>query len=384
MSYTANENPVTVSLLKDAFRAAMAAKRPLMIWGAPGLGKSEAVEQIAIEQDRPLIDLRLLLMEPTDLRGIPFKTTMEQLDPETGELVNVDTVRWAPPEELPRPGFKENAILFLDELPSASPVVQAASYQLILNRRIGSYVLPDGVDIVAAGNRQSDKGVSYRMPTPLANRFLHCTLVFDFDEWKQWAISSGKVHADVIAFHVESGGKDVFTFNPKENKETAFATPRTWVFASDVIANPETSKAVQRVLVAGSVGEALANEFFEFRRIHEQLPRTEDILAGKVTKHDGFKDMSAKYLVIINLCHALKNYFDAHNVTRAQDEHLAKVKDNLIPMCDNFVNFIIDNFEDELTILGLRTALHDYKLPMPYHQMATFKRFTGKYKKFII
>jgi hypothetical protein len=343
------------------------------------------VEQVAAEQDRPLIDLRLLLMEPTDLRGIPYKTEMEMID-EQGIKRLADTVRWAPPEELPRLGFKDNAVLFLDELPSASPVVQAASYQLILNRRIGAYQLPDGVDILAAGNRTSDKGVTYRMPTPLANRFLHCTLINDFEEWKTWAINSGKVHADIIAYHIDNGGRNLMTFNPKENKEMAFATPRSWVFASDMI-QEQHSMELTKVLVSACIGEGLATEFLTFRKIKDQLPRSEDILSGKV-KTAKITDISAKYLVIINLCHTLKNFFDSNNITKASinqgDKHYEEMKGTVSAMCDNFVNFVVDNFEEELKILGLRTALYMYKLPFPYNELKTFDRFADDYRDFII
>jgi hypothetical protein len=383
-----DENPVTVSQLKKMARRAMAARRPLMVWGAPGLGKSEAIEQIAAEQGRPLIDLRLLLMEPTDLRGIPFKTTMKSQDPVTGEMITVDTVRWAPPEELPRIGFKDNAILFLDEISAAPPTVQAAAYQLILNRRIGAYKLPDGVDIFAAGNRQSDKGVTYRMPTPLANRFLHCTLVCDYNEWVDWAISSGNVNADIIAYHIDNKGKNLFTFNPKENKEMAFATPRSWVFVGQVVSEDDgTDPALTNHMVSGAVGEGLAGEFINFLKIKDQLPKTDDILSGKIKVAKNLTEMSAKYLVIVNLCHSMKDFFIKNDITsdtiRKKDKKYEQHSKELIAMCDNFINFIIENFEDELTILGLRTALFHYQLPFPYNEMKTFSKFSKKYAPYI-
>ena len=123
-----------------------------------------------------MIDLRLGQMEPTDIRGIPFYNK------------DIGKMDWAPPVELPDEEMSKDypiVVLFLDELNSAAPSVQSAAYQLILNRRIGKYRLPDNVVMVAAGNRESDKGVTYRMPTPLANRFIHQEMKVDFSSWQE-------------------------------------------------------------------------------------------------------------------------------------------------------------------------------------------------------
>ena len=139
---------------KTAITHCLGLQRPIMVWGAPGIGKSDVVKQIGTESKREVIDIRLPLWEPTDIKGIPFFNQ------------KLNTMEWAPPAELPSDP-KSTAILFLDELNAAPPSVQAAAYQLILNRRVGTYKLPEGVSIVAAGNRETDKGVTYRMPAPL-------------------------------------------------------------------------------------------------------------------------------------------------------------------------------------------------------------------------
>ena len=158
---------VTPNEAKAALAHCLQLQRPLMMWGAPGLGKSDIVKQVAEEQDRQVIDIRLPLWEPTDIKGIPYYNSKE------------NNMVWAPPAELPTDP-KSTAVIFLDELNSAAPAVQAAAYQLILNRRVGQYHLPAGVAIVAAGNRDADKGVTYRMPAPLANRFVHIELRVDY------------------------------------------------------------------------------------------------------------------------------------------------------------------------------------------------------------
>ena len=138
---------------KVAIRKCFKVSRPVFMWGPPGIGKSDIIHQIAAEQGREVIDVRLSLWEPTDIKGIPFYNS------------NKGTMEWAPPIELPTDP-ESTAVLFLDELNSAAPATQAAAYQLILNRRVGTYYLPKGVSIVAAGNRETDKGVTYRMPAP--------------------------------------------------------------------------------------------------------------------------------------------------------------------------------------------------------------------------
>ena len=163
---------------KRSLRRAFKANRPLFLWGPPGIGKSDIVKQMGEELDAHVIDIRLSLWEPTDIKGIPY------FDSDSGKMA------WAPPIELPdaEMGKKhKQIILFMDEMNSAAPAVQAAAYQLVLNRRVGTYKLPDNVLIVAAGNRESDKGVTYRMPAPLANRFIHLEMRVDHASWEIWA-----------------------------------------------------------------------------------------------------------------------------------------------------------------------------------------------------
>jgi MoxR-like ATPase len=176
---------------KKSIVRAFKKKRPLFLWGPPGIGKSDIVGQITKQlKNSHLIDIRLSLWDPTDIKGIPYYNATE------------NNMAWAPPQELPTEEFAKQfdyIVLFLDEMNSAAPAVQAAAYQLILNRRIGQYKLPDNVLIVAAGNRDADKGVTYRMPAPLANRFVHLELAVNFDDWFQWAVEN-KIHNDVVGY----------------------------------------------------------------------------------------------------------------------------------------------------------------------------------------
>ena len=162
---------------KKSLRKAFKNKRPIFLWGPPGIGKSDIIKQLGTELDAHVIDVRLSLWEPTDIKGIPY------FDSNSGKMV------WAPPSELPDEELAskhKTIILFMDEMNSAAPSVQAAAYQLILNRRVGTYKLPDNVVMVAAGNRETDKGVTFRMPAPLANRFVHLEMTVDWDDYFDW------------------------------------------------------------------------------------------------------------------------------------------------------------------------------------------------------
>ena len=214
---------VTPNSAKKSIVRAFKKKRPLFIWGPPGIGKSDIVHQIGEQMEAKVIDIRLSLWEPTDIKGIPY------FDPNQNKMV------WGAPSELPDAEMASQhkyIILFLDEMNSAAPAVQAAAYQLILNRKVGQYTLPDNVLIVAAGNREADKGVTYRMPTPLANRLIHLEMRVDFDSYQQWAVEN-KINQQVLGYLIRNK-QDLHNFDPKSSSR-AFPTPRTWTFVSQLI-----------------------------------------------------------------------------------------------------------------------------------------------------
>ena len=189
---------------KASILHALKIKRPIFLWGGPGIGKSDVIHQIAKTIDAKVIDIRLSLWEPTDIKGIPYYNSKE------------NNMVWASPSELPTEQMAKkhkNIVLFLDEMNSAAPSVQAAAYQLILNRRVGQYELPDNVLIVAAGNREADKGVVYRMPAPLANRFVHLEMKPEFDDWFEWAVANN-ISKDVVGYLTFSK-KDLYDFDPR-------------------------------------------------------------------------------------------------------------------------------------------------------------------------
>ena len=339
---------------KKSLRKCIKIKRPVFMWGPPGIGKSDIVKQIGEEQDREVIDVRLSLWEPTDIKGIPFYNSTS------------NSMEWAPPVELPRDP-DSTAILFLDELNSAAPATQAAAFQLVLNRRVGTYVLPKGVSIVAAGNREADKGVTYRMPSPLANRFVHLELRTDYEDWLQWA-TFNKLHEQVVGY-LGFAKQDLYDFDPKSSSRS-FATPRSWSFVSELLNDDDLDEGTLTDLVAGAVGEGLAVKFMAHRRVAKQLPKPEDILSGKVTK-SSIKEISAMYSLAISMCYEL------------QTAHQRKVE-KWDSMADCFFGFMMDNFPTELVVMGAKVALTNYHLPFDASKLKNFDRFHDQYGKYII
>jgi hypothetical protein len=157
--------------------------------------------------------------------------------------------------------------------------MQAAAYQLIHDRRLGDYVVPDGWDIVAAGNREGDKGVTNRMPTPLCNRFIHLHLEADLDDWCTWAISAG-IMVELIAF-LRFRPTLLHNFDPARN-EKAFSSPRTWQFVSDLM-KTSPDKSLEYDLISGTVGEGAAAELLGFLKIWRNLPSPDAVLLNPTT-----------------------------------------------------------------------------------------------------
>jgi hypothetical protein len=351
---------VTSVQARKSLLKAFSKKRPLFLWGPPGIGKSELVAEIAQELGGHMIDLRLGQMEPTDIRGIPF------YNKDSGKM------DWAEPVDLPTQELADQypiVVLFLDEMNSAAPSVQAAAYQLILNRRVGKYVLPDNVVMVAAGNRESDKGVSYRMPTPLSNRFIHQEMRVDFPSWQEWAVNND-IHKDVVGY-LSFAKQDLYDFDPK-SASRAFATPRSWTFVSQFLEDENGDDDTIMNLIAGTVGEGLAVKFMAHRKIAGRMPKPEDILAGKVKDLD-VKEVSAMYSLVIGMCYELKAAIEKKVADKQFHE-----------MADHFFKYMMQNFETELVVMGARIALTTYNLPFQPTKLKNFDEFHNRYGKYIL
>ena len=238
---------------------------PVMLWGPPGVGKSQLVAQVAEAHDAAIVDIRLSQMEPSDLRGIPFK--------------NDAKVEWAIPAMLPDVAVHGvEGILFIDEITAAPPSVSAAAYQLILDRRLGEYRVPEHWAIVAAGNRQGDRGVSYSMPAPLANRFSHYEVDANLDDWALWAYRHD-IDERVIGF-LRFRPDLLFDFNPEHNP-IAFPSPRSWEFSHRALHKFSDQPHLLAGGLEACVGKAAGVELFAFIQSLENLPDIDAILRGE-------------------------------------------------------------------------------------------------------
>ncbi len=237
---------------------------PVMLWGPPGVGKSQIIAGIASKHGVPLIDIRLSQMEPTDLRGIPFRKD--------------DNVEWSVPAMLPdakRHG--ECGILFLDEINAAPPTVSAAAYQLILDRRLGEYAIPQGWAIFAAGNRQGDRGVTYSMPAPLANRFTHYEVEANLDDWIGWALDND-IDARILGF-LRFRPDLLFDYDAAHNP-VAFPSPRSWEYAHRALAKFADRPDLLSDALQASVGKSCGVELKAFIDNMENMPDINAIMNG--------------------------------------------------------------------------------------------------------
>lgn len=245
----------------------------VMMWGQPGVGKSQSIralaKEIELETSKKVIitDVRLILFNPVDLRGIPTanedKTLAVWLKPKIFDMDSSNDVI---------------NILFLDEISSATPSVQAAAYQITLDRTLGEHKLPSNCIVIAAGNRVTDKAVAYQMPSALANRFMHLEITSEFDSWNRWAIEKG-INQKVLAF-LKFRPNYLNTFDPKLGS-LAFATPRSWEMVSNILNNVSDDVELVFDLISGLVGSGIAIEFKGFTKVFKDLPNIADIFDGK-------------------------------------------------------------------------------------------------------
>jgi len=295
---------VSHSELRDLIQKAYYTKTPLYIWGATGIGKSDSVREVAraIAKDLKLefkeglngdsikefniVDARLSQFDPSDLRGLPFVTQDGQ-------------TKWAYPDWLPRAG---QGILFLDECNLAPPLVQSSAYQLILDRRLGSYKVPDGWAIVAAGNRLEDRAHIFELAGPLCNRFCHIELqIPNMADWTTWAID-GQIDTRIITF-LNFKPSFLYRFDEKL-KEKAFPTPRSWSRYCSSLMKEVTDYNTLHTLVSSAVGEGVATEMVAYLKLTQKININE--ILSKPEKIKTLTTIDLKYTLLSALTEIAK------------------------------------------------------------------------------
>lgn len=252
-------------LVTAAINACIAIDRPLFLWGPPGVGKSDTVRQAAASAGLGMVDFRAALRDAVDIMGLPGARVVD------GPAGPVGITFYNLPAGLPRDG---SGILFLDEMNSAPAQTQAALYQLVLDRRVGDYVMPEGWRIIAAGNRQNDRGVVHRMPDPLVDRFVHVDYEVHMEDWCKWALAHD-IRPEVVAF---------VRFRPGllHNHDTtrachAFSTPRGWADVSRMM-SLSLSQELESGLIKGRVGDGASVEFMSFLKLYRQMISPDEII----------------------------------------------------------------------------------------------------------
>ena len=275
-SASAVVNTITPDELKPIVRIAIECQFPLMIWGPPGVGKSEIVREVNDELGYTWYDIRATMMDPVDIHGIPRLDKDDQ-----GNHVT----RWSTPSILPPQGSPGKFTCLIDEITSCASSMQAVFYQLIQLRRIGDYVLPEGAAVLAAGNRTDDLSVAHRMPAALASRFRQVTVRADAPKWVYWAFDKGLSY-EVPAF-IQFRPDLLHKFDPETYRkgDTAFPTPRTWEMVANALSSTVNGRPVRddatslRALVIGSVGMGAGLEFLSFLSMIADLPAVSTVFA---------------------------------------------------------------------------------------------------------
>lgn len=262
---------ITHTQLKEQIKVSYETKTPIFIWGGTGIGKSETIKQTAREIAKSegleltedtkdvkafgFLDIRISQLEPSDLRGLPVQD------------LKSETTKWLIPSWLPQ-DEKSKGLIFFDELNLSPPSIQAVAYQLILDRRIGDYVLPKDWVIVSAGNRIEDKCSVFEMSSALCNRFLHTTLSNpSVEDWTKWAVEQN-IDGRIISFL--NWKPTSFNRADEKGKDKAFATPRSWAFCSRLI-DGRTDNSIVNRLVSSAVGEGTALEFTAFLKLQTKI-----------------------------------------------------------------------------------------------------------------
>lgn len=337
--------------------------------GPPGVGKSDGIREIAKQLSKQtgkevvITDVRLLNFAPTDIRGIPAKDEQKTIildDNDNEKEITEQVARWLKPSIFNMSHAKNIInILFLDEITAAPQSVQAAAYQLVLDRKVGEHVLPKNCFVFCAGNRITDKSVAYKMPKALANRLCHLEIYAEVDDWKRWAINTG-IDQRILGF-INYQNSALFDFEPS-NDDLAFPTPRSWSMVDKFLKKLKSVDAAFP-LIAGCIGLGAATNFKGYTKVYADLPNIQDIFDGKDVKVPKAPDVN------FALSSALVSY-----APKANKKQLA-----------NLLAFTLkDGFQAEYATLTIKDIVVMEDVRSKILTLPEWIQWSKKYKSFIM
>jgi len=307
---------ITLHNAAAAVRDIMRANLVSNLIGSPGIGKSDIVKQVAKDFELKVIDIRLAQCDPTDLNGFPtlnedrsrchyappvtFPLATDELPIRTPAVYGIDNKQITP--DVPYKGW----LLFLDELTSAPPMVQAAAYKIILDRQVGEHDLHNKVRIVSAGNKTTDKAIVQRMSTALQSRVVTLEIIIDLDEWLSWA-----EHADIdkrIMAYVQWKPDMLHKFKAN-HQDLTFPCPRTWEFASKLMDIWGAVTLQNLIVLAGTISKGAASELIAFCNVYDSLPTLEKMLADPL----GVPIDNSKKDLLFAICSLIGQSFNTDN-----------------------------------------------------------------------
>ncbi len=285
---------------------------------------------------------------------------------------------------------KAEAIVAFEELNSAPLSTQQAAYQFILDRRVGEFIVPEEVQLMAMGNLQTDKGLTYTQPLPLANRFVHVEMKMNFDEWQNWALGA-LVHPHVIGYLSNNKG-DLHDFKPG-SASRGFATPRSWEFVSDILHAmdrtdaPDIRPMVVTANICGAIGDGIGVKFVNFLKIHDKLPSIESIMTGQTTQlpKEHRENVAVCFSLVTSLCYQLRleDIDLAEKGISGKDKGKERV--NWYERFNYVMQFWLDNFMPEVAVMGMRAIMTIHKLPIVNREkLPALKTFTENHHDLIV
>lgn len=275
------------------------------------------------------------------------------------------------------------AVFALEEFNSAPPSVMAAAYQLILDRRIGDYVVPSGVMLLAMGNRDTDHGVTFQLAKPVANRFIHVEMEFNWNDWFAWA-GDHAIHPEVLGYLSKWPSK-TYDFDP-DSPHLSFATPRSWEFVSRIIDRTvQPSAAVARALICGALGDAIGAEFVQHRKFMADMPNIADILSGTNTAFRPSNPqfmMQIAYSICVQICYELRERAKLVERTyrgATRDFNAFPARIEWLKQVNYAFGYAIDNFRPDVTIMAVRLCLAVHKLNVSPARVPRLREFLDIY-----